>query len=263
MSVPEGHVSGHRARGPASERSRSEWRLQLLEDFQLFRDNVPIPLPGAAQRVLALLGLLGRMAERVYVAGVLWPESSERHAGGSLRSALWDLRRDAPGLVERIGTRLALASGTRVDHHEVIERTHRLVGGDGGPESRVDPAELTRRLLPDWYEDWLVGDRERLRQLQLHALEAVSRRLRGREDYARAIEVAGMAVAAEPTRESARAELIKAHLAEGNVDEAIRQFELFRQLLAGELGVAPSPRLAALFPPRDVNRSRIATMTSR
>jgi DNA-binding SARP family transcriptional activator len=68
-----------------------------------------------------------------------------------------------------------------------------------------------------------------------------------------------MAVAAEPTRESARTELIKAHLAEGNVDEAIRQFESFRRVLEGELGVEPSRRLVGLFPANGVERTRTVT----
>jgi DNA-binding SARP family transcriptional activator len=147
------------------------------------------------------------------------------------------------------GTRLALAPVVRVDFYDVIERTHDLVSGDpNAPAPAIDPEELTHELLPDWYEDWLSADRERLRQLQLHALEALSTRLRGRHEYAQAIEVAGMAVAAEPTRESARRELIKAHLAEGNMDEALRQFRLFRRLLVGEFGVEPSRGLVALLP---------------
>ena len=251
MSVPGGHVSGQRltAQGPATLRAANGWRLQLLQAFELSRRAVPLQLPIAAQRVLALLALLGRPAQRLYVAGVLWPDSSERHAGGSLRSALWRLRHSAPGVVVTVDTRLALAPGVRVDFHEVMERTHRLVAGEpDGPRPPIDPEALTRELLPDWYDDWLNADRERLRQLQLHALEALSTQLRGRQEYAQAIEVAGMAVAAEPTRESARRELIKAHLAEGNMDEALRQFRLFRRLLVGELGVEPSRRLVALFP---------------
>ena len=250
MSVPGGHVSGHRttAQGPASTRHATGWRLQVLDAFQLSKGGIAVRLPDGAQRMLALLALLDRPAHRLYLAGVLWLDSSERHALGSLRSALWRVRHAAPGVVVTAGTQLGLSERVGVDFHEVLERAHRLVAGEpDGPGQPIDPAELTRELLPDWYDDWLEADRERLRQLQLHALEALSTRLRGREKYAQAIEVAGMAVAAEPTRESARRELIKAHLAEGNVDEAIRQFELFRRVLAGELGVEPSRRLSALF----------------
>jgi DNA-binding SARP family transcriptional activator len=237
------------ARRPVPGSGAAGWRLRLLHAFELSSHAVPLELPVGAQRLLALLALLGRPAHRLYLAGVLWPDSSEQHANGSLRSALWRLRASAPGTVIAVGTRLALSPSVRVDFHEVIQRAHRLVEGEAevGGKS-IDPAVLTHELLPDWYDDWLSADRERLRQLQLHALEALSKRLRARADYSQAIEMANMAVAAEPTRESARRELIEAHLAEGNVDEALRQFNLFRELLVRELGVEPSGRLVALVP---------------
>ena len=227
--------------------SGAGWRLRLLQSFELCRDGVPLDLPLAAQRLIAFLALLRRPALRLYLAGMLWPDSSEIHANGSLRSALWRLRIAAPEVVHAAGNRLALSARVRVDFDELIERSHRLVESDADDAGlSADPTVLTHELLPDWYEDWLAPDRERLRQLQLHALEALSSRMRARDEYAQAIEVANLAVAAEPTRESARRALIEAHLAEGNVDEAIRQFRLFRRLLTTELGVEPSPRLAAL-----------------
>jgi SARP family transcriptional regulator, regulator of embCAB operon len=54
-------------------------------------------------------------------------------------------------------------------------------------------------------------------------------------------------VRAEPLRESARAALIQAHLAEGNQSEAVREFTRYRRLLDAELGLAPTPRLHRLL----------------
>jgi DNA-binding SARP family transcriptional activator len=48
--------------------------------------------------------------------------------------------------------------------------------------------------------------------------------------------------------------LIQAHLAEGNVAEAARQFRLYERLVTTELGVEPSPRIRALLPPFVRNR---------
>ena len=52
-----------------------------------------------------------------------------------------------------------------------------------------------------------------------------------------AIQAGLAAVAAEPLRESARRVLIRAYRAEGNVADAVRQFESFRTVLRDELGV--------------------------
>ena len=89
-------------------------------------------------------------------------------------------------------------------------------------------------------------ERERLRQLRIHALEALSVRLRDQGRFAEAIDAALSAVAAEPLRESAQITLIESYLAEGNVSEAARQSESYRVLLDVELGLEPSARVQAL-----------------
>jgi DNA-binding SARP family transcriptional activator len=61
-----------------------------------------------------------------------------------------------------------------------------------------------------------------------------------------AVEAGLAAVAAEQLRESAHRSLIKAHLAEGNAGEALRQYGVIRGLLHDELGVGPSDALENL-----------------
>jgi len=53
-------------------------------------------------------------------------------------------------------------------------------------------------------------------------------------------------VAQEPLRESAHRLVVEAHLADGNVCEAIRQYRLYARLLDRHLGLEPSPRMSAL-----------------
>jgi DNA-binding SARP family transcriptional activator len=47
---------------------------------------------------------------------------------------------------------------------------------------------LAKDLLPGWDEDWLQLERERHRQLRIHALEALSQRLTSGGQYAAAID---------------------------------------------------------------------------
>ncbi|MEV4188142.1 bacterial transcriptional activator domain-containing protein, partial [Streptosporangium canum] len=61
-----------------------------------------------------------------------------------------------------------------------------------------------------------------------------------------AVAAAGVAVRADPLRESARAALIRAHLAEDNQVEALRCFEHYSRHLQAELGLRPTPRLCEL-----------------
>jgi len=109
-------------------------------------------------------------------------------------------------------------------------------------EWRVDA--LT--LLPGWYDDWVIFERERLRQRMLHALEALAVRLTRLRRYAEAVEAALVAVAAEPLRESAQRVLLQVYRAEGNLCEAQRAYRQYADLLRRELGVRPGPDLVRL-----------------
>ena len=139
--------------------------------------------------------------------------------------------------------------GVTVDYVEMTRLAGRLLHRDLTGEELVDvPSDLLAAdLLPGWDEDWLLIDRERHRQLRLHALEALSTQLTDTGEFAMAIQAALAAIAIEPLGESATLALIRASLAEGNRTEALRQFSLFRRLLAAETGLRPSEQLEELI----------------
>jgi DNA-binding SARP family transcriptional activator len=222
--------------------------LSLLDAFELRCDGQLVSLPRSAQRLLAFIALHERPVLRVYVAGMLWTDASDVRAGASLRSSLWRLNRAGYRLVEATATHLRLAPGIDVDLRRVIELARRLLDGSARA-AELEGAEtaLAGEILPDWYDDWLVFERERFRQVSLHALEALVERLLRAGEFSRALEAALSAVRSEPLRESAHRAVIRVHLAEGNRCEAIRQYELCRRLLRERLGVLPSPQLAALL----------------
>jgi len=123
-----------------------------------------------------------------------------------------------------------------------------------GTETSADlavapPLPGTWEVLPGWCDDWVLVERERLRQRVLHALEALSRRLVRAGRFADALEAAIVAVSEDPLRESAQRALIEAHLAEGNQSEACRIWQAYRDLLRRELGVNPSGNLLAGLAP--------------
>jgi DNA-binding SARP family transcriptional activator len=225
-------------------------QLSLLGGFELRCAGQGVAVSRSGQRLLALLALQARPLERLWVAGTLWLDATEERAGASLRSALWRLPQ--PGgtaVIEATTTHLRLARDLAVDVHELVSRAERLESRSGNGGHDLDPAALARDLLPDWYEDWVVLERERLRQLRLHALEALCRRLTQAGRFGPAVQAGLAAVAGEPLRESAHRTLIRAHLAEGNPGEAVRQYHLYRRLLAGELAIEPSAAIRELVRP--------------
>ncbi len=227
----------------------TDLRLSLLQGFDLRVAGRPVSLPGSAQRLVAFLALQPRPLARTFVAGRLWPDATEEHSLASLRSALWRTRRCADGLVEIRDDRLGLGGAVAVDRHRLVEAALRVVDGDLGGRDGSEALALGHELLPGWDDDWVLFERERLRHLRLHAMEALVRGLAAGGRYAEAADVGLMLISVEPLRESAHHALIDVHLAEGNVVEARRQFELCRRLLRSGLGVPPSARLVALLEP--------------
>jgi DNA-binding SARP family transcriptional activator len=190
---------------------------------------------------VAFLALATRPLARSYVSQSLWPEASERHADGNLRSALWKVGHLDSLPIEASGGQLALGSAVAVDYRRSVTLARRLQRDPGllhAPE--LDEQAFTHDLLPDWYEEWVVAERERYRQLRLHALEQLCKELVGRRRFAQAVQAGLAAVAGEPLRESATFVLLRGYLAEGNAGEAIRQYESFTHLLWDELKVSPS-----------------------
>ena len=124
-----------------------------------------------------------------------------------------------------------------------------LSGRDSNHYLDLDEGELAGDLLPDWYDDWVLIERERLRQLRLHALESLAIRRLDAGRYGEAAVAALAAVSIEPLRESAQRVLIRIHLAEGNVGEAVRQYRLYRNLLSDEMGLYPSEQIETLLRP--------------
>jgi DNA-binding SARP family transcriptional activator len=204
-------------------------------------------LPRGAQRLIAHLGLCGRPG-RGAIAGQLWPDVPEDHAQGSLRSALWRVQKVVPGLVEVSGGSLRLAAGVRVDVREFTGWARRVLDPLAGVDAGSAPdVALRGELLPGWYDDWVLLERERLRQLRMHALEALADKLAAAGRCGEAVQAAYAAVRTEPLRESAHRAVVRVHLAEGNIAEAVRAYTSFRDLLGAELGVEPTAQMTQLI----------------
>ena len=234
-------------------------RVTLLDGFRLevprcHQRSAGDELPRGVQRLVAHLCLSHRPT-RTATAGQLWPDVPEDHAHGSLRSALWRLNKATPGLIEVSGGALRLAAGVRVDVWELDDWAQRAISPPGGAdEVAVPDATLLGDLLPGWYDDWVLLERERLRQLRMQALEAVAARLAFLGRHCEALEAAYAAVRADPLRESAHRTVVRVHLAQGNLAEALRAYEFFRAMVEDELGVPPTEQMTRLV--QDIARLR-------
>jgi DNA-binding SARP family transcriptional activator len=220
----------------------------LLGGPYVMLDGVRLEIPDGSKKLLAFVALGTGRVDRRYAAGSLWPFGNDERASGNLRSALWRLKSAGINLLESDKCSLMLRPGTVVDVTTLSEWAGRLVDGSA---TQADLRAVNWRndvldLLPGWYDDWVIFERERVRQRFLHALELLARRLILAGRCAEAVEAAISAVYADPLRESANTVLIEAHLAEGNLVEGRRAYERYRDIMRRELGVEPGPELASL-----------------
>lgn len=221
-------------------------RLNLLRGFELLCDDVRVSLPLASQRLLAFLALQQRPMLRIYVAGALWLDASESRSYANLRSALWRLRQPGHPVVVATPTHLALHDDVEVDVHLAIESSRRALA-PAGNGVLVDGDDLAGELLPDWYDDWVEDDRRRLRQLRLHALEAIAEQLLTQGRFGQAVDASLLAIRIDPLRESAQRLLIRTYAAEGNWNEALDQYRSWSRRLRAETGLEPSDRMHELL----------------
>jgi DNA-binding SARP family transcriptional activator len=227
--------------------------LSLFNALELRDIDRVIPLPQSAERLVSFLAINEGSIDRLHVAGTLWPDVAEARATACLRSTLWRIRLAADGAVAATTSRVRLGPVVVSDLQEFNESVRRVLDRpievtDEDVARMVAPAEL----LPGWYEDWVLVERERVRQMRLHALERLCGSLTEQRRFAEAVEAGLAAVQGDPLRETAQRALIGAYLAEGNCSEAVRAYRGYRRLLNDQLGLDPSAEMDDLL--RSVSR---------
>jgi DNA-binding SARP family transcriptional activator len=219
------------------------FHLRLLGGFELVAYGHEVRVPDATQKIVAFLAFQTASVRRGFVAGSLWTDHSDERAAANLRTALWRLPRELAGLVVGGRTTLALASTTSIDYRNALRVALSVLAGDN--ERFVPPGveleALDNTLLPGWYDDWVVAERDRLLQIRLHVLEVLARNALNQGHYEDAIHLAQTVVRAEALRESGHLLLARAHLASGNRASAVRQIQRLDAILRSELGISASP----------------------
>jgi adenylate cyclase len=232
------------------EEARADLELRLLGRFSLRRGDQPIALHG--QRPRALLAFLACSAGTPYarerLLGLLWGDRFEEQARQSLRQTLSALRkvlgpavidadRDQVRLKESFASDvsrfLALVSGSDRDRlHEAVELYQDdLLAGFSLEETA--------------FTEWLMGERARLRDLLLRALDTLMEH-NGAEPE-QLLAYARRAVALDPYRERAHRQLLRALAATGRRGDALSHYRELERRLHSDLGVDPEAATREVF----------------
>jgi DNA-binding SARP family transcriptional activator len=237
--------------------------LSLLGGFRL-RSTAGPDLPVTRRKAQALLAYLALPAGRVHprdkLAALLWPDTTDSQARQNLRQALAALRRGLGAAARALRTTDAVVvldpDLLAVD----VARFERLVA-ETRPAALEEAVVVYEGALLEGvavdsppFEEWLLAERERLRELALEALARLlaHHRQAGRLDAAMATAL--RLVALEPLHESVHRTLMRLYASDGRQDLALRQYQVCVDVLRRELGVEPEAETQRLY--QDLLRQR-------
>ncbi len=218
-------------------------RVQFLGKFKLTYENVSVTGINTPrlQSLLAYLVLHpGASQPRRQIAFCLWPDLPEDRARANLRKLFYQLQRALPGAAhflhaDKFNVQWQPTAAVAVDVAEFeaqaalatgLSRAFELYRGD---------------LLPDCYDDWIVPERERLKQVYLDMLERLIRQKEADQDYAAALRLAQELLQRDPLREEVQRHVMRLHVLHGDRAAALRVYQNCVTVLQRELGVEPGP----------------------
>src|SRR5574341_1006538 len=235
-----------------------ELRLTLFGGLQITRGETPLTgfVSGKAQALLCYLAVTGRPHTRAELAGLLWGDMPESVAAGNLRKALSNLHQIAGSHLTI--TRQAIAFNRESPHWldvEIFQSRLQVAPPDQEPEQwRGAVALYHGDFLQGFYvrdaaafEDWMLLERERLKDLALHSLQRLAAYYTTRRDYAVGLEYTGRLLSLEPWREEAHQQMMYLLAHSGQRSAALAQYETCRRVLRKEFGVEPMPETTALY----------------
>jgi DNA-binding SARP family transcriptional activator/TolB-like protein len=233
------------------------WALDILGPFSLRAAGraQPLRLGRKWQGLLACLAVAGAQpVARGTLAALLWGEHDARHARHSLNQALTGLRAAGDGgfaAVLRVDAETIALGGDAlaVDLHS-FEAALR----DGRPPALVRVLDLYRGELLEGlaiaeplFDEWLLLERQRLREAALDMLGRLLAVQCADQEWNAALVTARRLVRLEPFDEATHCQLIRLYRRLGRHGEALRQFEICRDVFARNLGIEPGPAIREAF----------------
>jgi DNA-binding SARP family transcriptional activator len=232
-------------------------RYRLLGPVEVIgSDGQVVALSGERERTLLATLVLGA-GQTVSVSRLidaLWGEQPPATAGNTLQVHVSNLRKKlaaagAADNLQSVPEGYALRMGP--DEIDATEFARFVEGATGEPSvvaTRLQEALSLWRgpALADVRSDLLVGEKTRLEELRLRALE---RRIDAELALGRHHEVVGeleSLVHAHPLREGIRRQLMVALYRSGRQADALAVYRAGEEVLAEELGIDPGPELQAL-----------------
>jgi DNA-binding SARP family transcriptional activator len=203
-----------------------------------------------------------RPHSREALASLLWADTSTEKSKKYLRQALWHLHAALNSdngdthvlLVDHDWLTLNPCSSLWTDV-AAFERAFAGAEGIAGRQLDAEKADALKDavslynddLLPGYYQDWILFERERLQNMYLLMLDKLIVYLQFRGDYEVAQGYGATILRYDPARERTHRQLMQLYSLAGDRTSALRQFERCAQALKQELGVKPERKTVELY----------------
>src|ERR1051326_3538507 len=238
------------------------WRIELLGGLRVDGSDQSI-VRFRTRKTAQLLAYLAYHSSRSHpreeLMDLLWPESDTEAAHTNLRVALNSLRRqlEPPGIPAGSAL-IADHASIRIHPSTICTDVDDFETALGSAARTHDPAKRLHSLsyavelyqgdlLPGFYEDWVLRERQRLADAYLAAVQDLIHLLEQSQDLNTAIEYAHLAVRADPLREEAHCDLMRLYAKVGRHAEARRHYRELERLLQEELDATPAPATRQLL----------------
>ena len=209
-----------------------------------------------ARELFVYLLLHRRAHPREKLATLLWQHGTTERTKAYLRKALWQLRQSLQPDGEEEDVLLEVdGDWVRVDpdadvQMDVVtfERAFDAVRDCTAAEMSTDQvralkdaaALYTGDLLENWYQEWCLTERERLKDVLLRMLDRLTRRCEQEAAYDSGIRYGQWALRIDPARERIHRQLMRLRARGGDRTGALRQYERCAEVLDRELNVQPT-----------------------
>jgi DNA-binding SARP family transcriptional activator len=175
---------------------------------------------------------------------VLWPDSTEANSKGYLRNAIWRIRKTLKDISSDssdyiLSNKINIAFNHKlpfwVDTQD-LEKSK----GQSAQELLEETSLYHGELLPGFYEDWVVLERERLRTVFDRKMHRLLQFLIDDKSWEQVIEQAERWISLGDTPEPAYRALMIAYASLGDKGKALRSLSAVLDALEHELGVSPT-----------------------
>ncbi|MFN8401802.1 MAG: tetratricopeptide repeat protein [Anaerolineales bacterium] len=237
----------------------SKLTLHLLGGMQIHSAENPLPtfISNKVPALLAYLAVNRRAHSRDKLASLLWGEMSDADSKNNLRQALTNLRKIANDNLTITRDSVELVGDVFLDSAQFEHLVNHASSLDPQPASALltDSLRLYQgdflegfhvREAPA-FEDWVLSERSRLRELALQALHALTQFHTTHGNFIEAIKFASRLLIFDPWREEAHRQLMLLYAKTGQMSAALSQYETCKKILEKELGVEPSLETTDLY----------------